>query len=66
MVNTATCVDTNLLNPFADQQMREAINWMIDRDYVAQEIFGGLGIPMYTLIDANVPDYARYAPSSAR
>jgi peptide/nickel transport system substrate-binding protein len=61
MVNTAVCKDTNVLNPFSDQQMREAINWMIDRDYVSQEIFGGLADPMYTVLDTFAPDYARYA-----
>jgi hypothetical protein len=61
MVNTAVCKDTNVLNPFSDQQMREAINWMIDRDYVSQEIFGGLADPMYTVLDTFAADYARYA-----
>jgi peptide/nickel transport system substrate-binding protein len=61
MVNTAACKDTNVLNPFADQQMREATNWMIDRDYIAQEILGGLADPMYTVLDTFASDYARYA-----
>jgi peptide/nickel transport system substrate-binding protein len=62
MVNTATCKDTTILNPFQDMQVREALNWLIDRDYVSQEIFGGLAVPLYTLIDVIAPDYARYAP----
>jgi hypothetical protein len=36
---------TGKLNPFAVPAMRQAMNWLIDRDYIAQEIMGGLGIP---------------------
>lgn len=61
MFNTVACTDTNLLNPFSDMQIREAMNWAVDRDYVVQEIFGGLAKPRYTVIDTYVPDYARYA-----
>lgn len=63
MVNVATCKDTTVLNPFADEKIREAMNWMIDRNYISQEIFGGLSTPRYTVIDTYVPDYARYAPA---
>jgi peptide/nickel transport system substrate-binding protein len=63
MVNVAACKDTTVLNPFTSAKMREAINFMIDRDYIVQEIFGGLATPRYTVLDTYVPDYARYAPA---
>jgi peptide/nickel transport system substrate-binding protein len=63
MVNVATCKDPTVLNPFTNQKIREAMNWMIDRNYIAQEIFGGLATPRYTVLDTYVPDYARYAPA---
>ncbi|NPA07064.1 MAG: ABC transporter substrate-binding protein [Chloroflexi bacterium] len=48
------------LNPFADPRAREALNWLIDRDYIVQEILGGLGTPKYTPLNRAFPDYARY------
>jgi peptide/nickel transport system substrate-binding protein len=49
------------LNPFSDQQIREAMHWLVDRDYVAQEIYRGLALPRYSVLTTVFPDYARYA-----
>jgi len=49
------------LNPFSDQQMREAMHYVLDRDYVVQEIYKGLAIPKYSVLSTVFPDYARYA-----
>ena len=49
------------LNPFSDQQIREAMHYVIDRDYVVQEIYKGLAIPKYSVLTTVFPDYARYA-----
>ncbi|MCB0062370.1 MAG: hypothetical protein KDE19_09650, partial [Caldilineaceae bacterium] len=38
---------TGKLNPFAVPRVREAMNLLIDRNYVAQEIYGGLALPRY-------------------
>src|SRR5262249_23485978 len=38
---------TGELNPFHVPAIREAINWLVDRDYVAEEIYGGLAVPRY-------------------
>ncbi len=51
--------ETGKLNPFSVAKVREAINWLIDRDYIAQEIFGGMAIPKYLPITGAFPDYAR-------
>ena len=61
MLNPAVFTDTNRLNPFADRELREALNWLMDRDYIVQEIYKGLAIPKYTTLTTVFPDYARYA-----
>jgi peptide/nickel transport system substrate-binding protein len=48
------------LNPFGDAQIREAMNYLIDRDYISSEIFGGLAVPKYTNLNSAFSDYARY------
>jgi hypothetical protein len=35
------------LNPFALPRIREAVNWLIDRDFIAQEVTGGMAIPRW-------------------
>jgi peptide/nickel transport system substrate-binding protein len=71
---------TGKLNPFSVPEFREAMNWLLDREYLVGEILGGLGTPRYLAIstagvDANVrfPDIvaeveAEYAhdPTRAR
>jgi peptide/nickel transport system substrate-binding protein len=47
------------LNPFAVPRIREAMNWLIDRDFIVQEIHGGLAVPKFFPITAAFPDYAR-------
>lgn len=49
------------LNPFHDHAMREALNWLVDRQYVAEEIYGGLAVPRFLPINTAFPDYARLA-----
>jgi peptide/nickel transport system substrate-binding protein len=36
------------------------MNWLMDRNYISQEIFGGLAVPKYVLTSSFFPDYARY------
>ncbi|MBI5653371.1 MAG: ABC transporter substrate-binding protein [Chloroflexi bacterium] len=49
------------LNPFSVATVREAMNWLIDRNYIAKEIYGGLAIPMFTTFNPVFPDYAKVA-----
>lgn len=51
---------TGKLNPFAVPRVREAMNWLIDRTYIVQEIMGGLAVPKWFPITSGFPDYARY------
>lgn len=52
---------TGKLNPFSNARIREAMNYIVDRAYIAGEILGGLAIPRYTALTPSFPDYARYA-----
>jgi peptide/nickel transport system substrate-binding protein len=52
---------TGALNPFSVPAIREAMNWLVDRNYIAQEIYGGLAVPRYLPINTVFPDYARLA-----
>ena len=60
MFNPATFASGDL-NPFSDQKIREAMHWLVDRDYVVQEIYKGLANPRYSVLSTVFPDYARYA-----
>jgi peptide/nickel transport system substrate-binding protein len=48
------------LNPFSVAKIREAMNMLVDRNYIVQEIFGGLAVPKLTSLNSAFPDYARY------
>ncbi len=48
------------LNPFSNAKIREAMNWLMDRDYMVQEIYGGLGNVKFTSLNSAFPDYAKY------
>ncbi|HOR01002.1 MAG TPA: ABC transporter substrate-binding protein [Anaerolineae bacterium] len=49
------------LNPFAVPAMREAMNWLIDRQYIASEIMGGLASARWTPFNNASGDYAKLA-----
>lgn len=49
------------LNPFHMREIREAMNWLINRRHVAEEIFGGLATPRTLPLNTVFPDYARLA-----
>ncbi|MGD2040920.1 MAG: ABC transporter substrate-binding protein [Anaerolineae bacterium] len=49
------------LNPFTSPKLREAFHWLVDRDYIVEEIYGGLARARYTLFNTVFPDYARLA-----
>lgn len=49
------------LNPFSVPAIREAMNWLVDRDYIVKEIYGGLAVARYTVLNTVFPDYAKLA-----
>jgi peptide/nickel transport system substrate-binding protein len=57
MMNPAVFKDTTVLNPFSDRKIREALNWLIDRNYVNQEIYGGGALPKLTPLTTQLVDY---------
>ncbi|MDP2730077.1 MAG: ABC transporter substrate-binding protein [Dehalococcoidales bacterium] len=61
-----TFPETNKLNPFSVPEIREAINWLIDRNYIAEEIYEGLAVPRYFPLSTAFPDYARLANIARR
>lgn len=48
-------------NPFSIKAVREALNWLIDREYIVNELWFGRGVPKTTIFKAIGPDYARVA-----
>ena len=59
--NIGTCQDESLLNPFANENIRQAMNFAMDRNYIAQELYQGLAVPKYTTIAEASADRARFA-----
>jgi peptide/nickel transport system substrate-binding protein len=59
--NNGACADEGVLNPFNNAKIREAMNWAIDRDFVADELYGGLAVPKYTTISEAGADRGRFA-----
>ncbi|MEM4422493.1 ABC transporter substrate-binding protein [Pyrobaculum sp.] len=45
-------------NPFSDREIRFAMQFVIDRDYVANEIFKGFAVPMYIWLSQYDPTYS--------
>jgi peptide/nickel transport system substrate-binding protein len=62
MYNPAGPVFNNgKLNPFSSRKIREATNWLFDRDYINQEVYAGGGLAKYFAIQTNGPEYADLA-----
>jgi len=51
---------TGKLNPFSVPAVREAMNKLIDRNYLVNTVFDGLGEPRFLPIDNGFPDYQLY------
>lgn len=45
------------LNPFSVPAIREAMNWLVDRNYIVREILGGLALPRFFPINSVSADY---------
>ena len=53
--------EPNVGNPFAKREVREALNYIVDRDFVAREISGGGLFPHTTMEHRFNPEYGREA-----
>lgn len=60
-LNPAGPVLDNGLNPFAVPAIREALNWLLDREYIAQELHGGMAVPRWLPFNNASSDYALLA-----
>jgi peptide/nickel transport system substrate-binding protein len=56
-LNPAVFTDKTKLNPFSNRKIREALNWLIDRDYVNQEIYAGGSLPKLFPITTQLVEY---------
>jgi hypothetical protein len=54
---------TGKLNPFAIPEVREAMNWAVDRAYIVGEIFGGMAYERYTCVGTQTGDYINRYPA---
>src|SRR3990172_984364 len=52
---------TGKLKPFNSAKVREAVNWLVDRDFLNQEVYAGGGLAKFFSITTNYPDYAELA-----
>jgi hypothetical protein len=57
---------TGKVNPFFDARAREALNWLIDRDYINREVYNGGALPKWWSIITNMPDYTKFAETVRR
>ena len=57
MYNPAVFTDTTKLNPFSNRKIREATNWLIDRNYINQEVFAGGALPKFFALTTQLVDY---------
>ena len=57
ILNPAKLKDPNSLNPFSDTKIREALNWLVDRNYINQEIYGGGSLPKYLPLTTQLVEY---------
>jgi peptide/nickel transport system substrate-binding protein len=64
MYNPATFTDATTLNPFSDRVVREATNYLYDRNYINQEVYAGGGLPKLFAIQTNGIDYADLAATA--
>ncbi|HJS18355.1 MAG TPA: ABC transporter substrate-binding protein [Anaerolineales bacterium] len=56
-LNPAVFTDTAQLNPFSNRKIREALNYLIDRSYINQEIFAGGSLPKFLPITTQLIEY---------
>ena len=65
LYNPAVFKDTSVLNPFSDRKIREATNYLYDRNYIDQEIYNGGGLAKFFPFVTDGPDYTDLADVAA-
>ncbi len=57
LFNPAVFSDTTRLNPFSNLKIREATNWLVDRNYINQEVYAGGALPKFLPLTTQLVDY---------
>ena len=65
LYNPAVFTDKSVLNPFSDRKIREATEYLYDRNYINQEIYNGGGLVKYFPFVTDGPDYTDLADVAA-
>lgn len=63
---TATAEGKTRFNPFAIREVRYAMNFLIDRRRIIDEILGGAGVPMFTPVIPGQPNSSRFGLVASR
>jgi peptide/nickel transport system substrate-binding protein len=61
LLNPAPSKDDNFINPFAFRQIRTAMNYLIDREFIANEVLKGYGTPLVDPFGVYSPEYLNVA-----
>lgn len=56
----------DVFNPLAIREVRFALNFLINRKYIVDEILGGSGLPMYTITTPGQPGTIPYELNAAK
>jgi peptide/nickel transport system substrate-binding protein len=56
-LNPAVFTDTTVLNPFSNRKIREAMNWLSDRNYINQEVFAGGSLTKLLPVTTQLVEY---------
>ncbi|HEX2169017.1 MAG TPA: ABC transporter substrate-binding protein [Nitrososphaera sp.] len=57
LANPAPAADPSVLNPFQFKEVRYALNYLIDREFVVNEILKGYGNPLFDPFGVYSPEY---------
>lgn len=50
------------LNPFSIKEVRQAVNYLVNRQFITEDIYGGLAVPMQAQVSRLDYDYLTIAP----
>ena len=53
-------------NPLAMKKVRYALNWLMNRQQIVDEVFGGAGLPMFTPVVPGLPNATRFSLVAAK
>jgi peptide/nickel transport system substrate-binding protein len=57
LVNPAPAAEQNIINPFQFREVRYALNYLVDRDFVVNEMLKGYGGPLIGVFGIYSPEY---------